>query len=70
MGSTTRMADNGTMAANDETGHPGGEAARPRARDLNEQIRYTMWSVFRVADPAALDGPPELPPTAPGPPTR
>src|SRR6266702_1560308 len=27
---------------------------RPRARDLNEQIRYTMWSVFRVCDRAAL----------------
>jgi hydrogen peroxide-dependent heme synthase len=26
-----------------------------RARELNELIRYTMWSVFRVADPAALD---------------
>ena len=50
-----RMADNGTMAANDETGRPEGEAARPRARDLNEQIRYTMWSVFRVTDHAALD---------------
>ena len=62
MGSAPRMADNGTMAANDEAGRPGGEAPRPRARDLNEQIRYTMWSVFRVADPAALDGPPELPP--------
>jgi chlorite dismutase len=24
---------------------------RPRARDLNELIRYTMWSVFRVARP-------------------
>ena len=23
----------------------------------DEQIRYTMWSVFRVADRAALDGP-------------
>jgi peroxiredoxin len=49
------MADNGAMAVNDETGRPEGEAARPRARDLNEQIRYTMWSVFRVSDRAALD---------------
>jgi hydrogen peroxide-dependent heme synthase len=32
------------------------ENERPKARDLNELIRYTMWSVFRVADPAALDG--------------
>ena len=47
------MADNGTMAANDEAGRP--EATRPRARDLNELIRYTMWSVFRVTDEAALD---------------
>ena len=28
---------------------------RPRARELNELIRYTMWSVFRVSDRAALD---------------
>jgi hydrogen peroxide-dependent heme synthase len=28
--------------------------SRPKARDLNELIRYTMWSVFAVADPAAL----------------
>ena len=50
------MADNGSMAANDEGGRPGGEAARLKARDLNELIRYTMWSVFRVSDRAALDG--------------
>ncbi|MDQ1625720.1 MAG: hydrogen peroxide-dependent heme synthase [Actinomycetota bacterium] len=24
--------------------------ARPKARDLNQQIRYTMWSVFSVRD--------------------
>jgi chlorite dismutase len=24
------------------------ESSRPKARDLNEVIRYTMWSVFRV----------------------
>jgi chlorite dismutase len=28
---------------------------RVRARDLNELIRYTMWSVFRVCDRSALD---------------
>jgi hydrogen peroxide-dependent heme synthase len=28
---------------------------RQRARDLNELIRYTMWSVFRVRRDAALD---------------
>ena len=33
---------------------------RLRARDLNELIRYTMWSVFRVADRSALDGSREL----------
>ncbi len=50
------MADNGGMAANDEGDRPEGEATRLRARDLNELIRYTMWSVFRVTDRAALDG--------------
>jgi chlorite dismutase len=57
-----RQWDNGRMAGN-ETGPPSGNAGqvpdeaprRPRARDLNELIRYTMWSVFRVRDPAALD---------------
>src|SRR5260370_41429928 len=28
---------------------------RLKARDLNQLIRYTMWSVFRVSDSAALD---------------
>ena len=38
------------MAGNEaETGQ------RPRARDLNELIRYTMWSVFKVSDRASLD---------------
>jgi hydrogen peroxide-dependent heme synthase len=35
------MADQGT---------PGANAPRPKARDLNTAIRYTMWSVFRVRD--------------------
>src|ERR1700692_2320703 len=30
-------------------------ASKPKARDLNELIRYTMWSVFRVSDRTALD---------------
>jgi hydrogen peroxide-dependent heme synthase len=30
-------------------------AAKPKARDLNDLIRYTMWSVFRVQGPGALD---------------
>jgi chlorite dismutase len=44
------MSDNEGMAVTD------GETAgrRPRARDLNELIRYTMWSVFRVSDRDAL----------------
>ena len=49
------MTDNGVMAANDDAGHGAGTGARPKARDLNDQIRYTMWSVFRVADQSALD---------------
>jgi peroxiredoxin len=32
------------------------EGRRVRARELNELIRYTMWSVFKVTDRAALDG--------------
>ncbi len=31
------------------------EGGGMRARELNELIRYTMWSVFRVAGPAALE---------------
>ncbi len=31
------------------------EQQRPRARELNQLIRYTMWSVFRVTDRAAMD---------------
>jgi hydrogen peroxide-dependent heme synthase len=42
------------MAGTDEQAG-GGASPRPRARDLNELIRYTMWSVFRVNDRAALD---------------
>jgi hydrogen peroxide-dependent heme synthase len=43
------------MDVMNETGAAPGQ--RPRARDLNELIRYTMWSVFRVSDRAALDAP-------------
>jgi hydrogen peroxide-dependent heme synthase len=50
------MADEYGMT---EPGGPGAEAAKtarkPKARDLNELVRYTMWSVFRVADRAALE---------------
>jgi hydrogen peroxide-dependent heme synthase len=44
------MTDNEAMTSTDA-------GARPKARELNEQIRYTMWSVFRVTDSAALDDP-------------
>jgi hydrogen peroxide-dependent heme synthase len=30
-------------------------ARKPKARDLNELIRYTMWSVFRVSDRTGLE---------------
>jgi chlorite dismutase len=30
-------------------------AVKPKARDLNQVIRYTMWSVFRVARPLPDD---------------
>ncbi|MBV9095748.1 MAG: chlorite dismutase family protein [Streptosporangiaceae bacterium] len=43
------------MAANDDLARTAETASKPKARDLNELIRYTMWSVFRVADRAALD---------------
>ena len=59
------VTDNGGMADEQELTGPGGaaddaaEAARaskgPKARDLNELIRYTMWSVFRVSDRGALE---------------
>lgn len=31
------------------------EQPRPKARDLNQTIRYTMWSVFRLRDPIGVD---------------
>ncbi len=47
------------MSATEQTpaAGPATEAApqRPKARDLNEQIRYTMWSVFKVTGPGALE---------------
>ena len=58
------VADNGGMADEQEmaggqgmTGSDGtAETARkPKARDLNDLIRYTMWSVFRVADRTVLE---------------
>ena len=61
------MTDNGDMADERGTAEPGAtqvaagatqaaeEERRLKARELNELIRYTMWSVFRVTDRAALD---------------
>jgi hydrogen peroxide-dependent heme synthase len=47
------------MAGNDEHAATPEQAGtgRPRARDLNELIRYVMWAVFRVRDPNAIDAP-------------
>ena len=44
------MADTATDTAAD-TATAADPAPRPKARDLNSVIRYTMWSVFRVARP-------------------
>jgi peroxiredoxin len=49
------VTHNRDMAANDDAGRAEETGTRPRARNLNEQIRYTMWSVFRVSDRAALE---------------
>ncbi|HEY1641263.1 MAG TPA: chlorite dismutase family protein, partial [Streptosporangiaceae bacterium] len=40
------------MAGNEASGTP---EQRLKARELNELIRYTMWSVFRVSGPNALE---------------
>jgi peroxiredoxin len=42
------------MTGNDGSADLGGRA-RGRARELNRLIRYTMWSVFQVTDPAGLN---------------
>jgi len=50
------MTDEHQITEPGGAGAESAEAARkPKARDLNELIRYTMWSVFRVADRAALE---------------
>src|SRR5215469_1357507 len=50
------MADEQGMTQPSGTGSAAAEAAgKPKARDLNELIRYTMWSVFRVSDRNGLD---------------
>jgi chlorite dismutase len=39
------------------SGEPGAgtDDQRPKARDLNQLIRYTMWSVFKITDRSALE---------------
>jgi chlorite dismutase len=50
------MADEHSMTEPGATSAGVAAAKRsPKARDLNELIRYTMWSVFRVPDRAVLD---------------
>jgi peroxiredoxin len=46
------LSDNESMLGNENAGP---EEGRLKARELNELIRYTMWSVFRVTSPGALD---------------
>ena len=47
------------MADEQVTSEPGGEtpdeSRKPKARELNDLIRYTMWSVFRVTDRPGLE---------------
>ena len=50
------MADEDAMTEPGTTTAEAAEATRkPKARDLNELVRYTMWSVFRVSDRTGLD---------------
>ena len=50
------MADEQGMTQPDGTGSGATEGSgKLKARDLNELIRYTMWSVFRVTDRGALE---------------
>ena len=48
-----------SMAAAPDSVRPETDAGphRPRARELNEVIRYTMWSVFRVTGPGVMQAP-------------
>jgi hydrogen peroxide-dependent heme synthase len=49
------MTEEQQMTQPDGPGTDAVEAAgKPKARELNELIRYTMWSVFRVSDRAGL----------------
>ena len=49
------MAGNDAGQQPEETGKAQPEGQRPKARELNDLIRYTMWSVFRISGPGALD---------------
>ena len=53
------MADEQGTADGPATGGAATAAAetarKPKARDLNDLVRYTMWSVFRVADRTGLE---------------
>jgi hydrogen peroxide-dependent heme synthase len=51
-----KQREKAAEAAGQETRPDEGTGGRPKARELNELIRYTMWSVFRVHDRSALDG--------------
>src|ERR1039458_8316753 len=48
-------ADIGGQLPQDAAKQAAQRGERPKARDLNELIRYTMWSVFRLRDSAARD---------------
>jgi chlorite dismutase len=50
--------DAGTDETTDPTADPGSSPARPKARDLNQVVRYAMWSVFKVERPLG-EGPRE-----------
>ena len=43
------------MADEHAVTEPGAPAGKPKARDINKLIRYTMYSVFRVSDRAGLE---------------
>jgi peroxiredoxin len=47
--------DPGTGTDSSAAATTGTEQQRLKARELNQVIRYTMWSVFRIADRAAID---------------
>src|SRR5437016_233019 len=49
------MTDDQLSPGRGDEGAGTAQASKPRARDLNELIRYTMWSVFRVADRGTLE---------------